>query len=400
MTKMFQQTNILIEGLNLSNNVQHIFLLGSNNTIIANNSIINSVYGIDVNQYGWLDYDAGVFLRFCSFNTTVKGNVVIDNGVGIRIISGNSTISNNTLCRNPLGILADDKSIISRNVVVASNLNVAPPPPERSIFYYPEWKWERSIELAMLEIGGIIVGGGNGIIYGNTVKDSNFGLVMHDSIRNMWGSGNIVFHNNFINNTPYQAIGAPKASNNYDNGYPSGGNYWSNYNGTDIYNGPLRNETDSDGIGDTAFIVFPGPSFGVIDYYPLMAPINIFDAGTWNGTTRDISVISNSTISNFQLNKTKNTISFNVTGHISLWFCRVAIPNVIVQEFWHDNYTVLVNEQPVQFRCWPGESNTYIYFVSENPKEVIIIPEFPSFLMMLLLTMAILAATVSKRKPH
>jgi len=398
---LINSTNILIEGLNLSNNVQKIFLLGSNNTIIANNSVINSVYGIDVNEYGWIDYDAGMFLRFGSFNTTIKGNVVIDNCVGIRIISGNSTISNNTLCRNPLGILADDRSIISRNVVVASNLNVAPPPPERSIFYYSEWKWERSIELTMLEIGGIIVGGGDSLIYGNTVKDSNFGLVMSDRVRSKWGSGNIVFHNNFINNTPYQAIGAPKASNNYDNGYPSGGNYWSNYNGTDLYNGPSQNETGSDGISDEAFLVFPIHDFEVLDDYPLMAPITIFDVGSWNGVNHGVSIISNSTISNFQLNKTQKTISFNVTDETGFGFCRVTIPNVIAQEFWGGNCIVLVNGQPVESRNWMDESNAYIYFTYENPNEVVIIPEFSSFPIVLLFMMAtLLAVTVRKRKSH
>jgi parallel beta-helix repeat protein len=400
---LINSTNILIEDLNLSNNVQNIFLLGSNNTIIANNSVTHSIYGIDVNYYGWIDYEAGMYRRFCSFNTTVKGNIVLDNGVGIRIMSDNSTISNNTLYRNPLGILADTSNgTISRNVVFASDLNTTNPGPDLIIFYYPEWPWERSLELMQVEIGGIIVGGGYNVIYGNTVKDSCYGLVMQDMIRSMWGSGNLVFHNNFINNTPYQAIGAPRASNNYDNGYPSGGNYWSNYNGTDVYSGPLRNETGSDGIGDTAFIVFPDSQFGVLDHYPLMAQINIFDADTWNGVNCDISIISNSTISNFQLNKTQKTISFNVTGKTGLGFCRIIIPNVIVQEFWQGNYTVLINGQPVESRNWTDESNTYIYFTYQHSEhQVVIIPEFsPLLIMPLLMSTMLLAAIIRKRKQY
>jgi hypothetical protein len=76
-----------------------------------------------------------------------------------------------------------------------------------------------------MEIGGIIVGGGCNVIYGNTIRDSFQGLVMCDFFRSKYGSQNLIFHNNFINNTPLQAVGAPHASNNYDNGYPSGGNY-------------------------------------------------------------------------------------------------------------------------------------------------------------------------------
>jgi parallel beta-helix repeat protein len=401
---LINSTNILIQDLNLSNNAQNIFLLGSNNTIIVNNSITNSIYGIDISYYGWFDYNTSIFYRFYPFNTTVKGNIIVNNGVGIRVLEcDNSTISNNTFYRNPLGILADtSNSIISKNVVVASDMNATYPGPELYIFYYPEWKWERSTELVMLEIGGIIVGGGYNLIHGNTVKDSCRGLVMFDQIRRMWGSGNLVFHNNFINNTPYQAIGAPRVSNNYDNGYPSGGNYWSNYNGTDIYSGPLRNETGSDGIGDTAFIVFPDSQFGVLDHYPLMAQINIFDADTWNGVNCDISIISNSTISNFQLNKTQKTLSFNVTGKTGLGFCRIIIPNVIVQEFWQGNYTVLINGQPVESRNWTDESNTYIYFTYQHSEhQVVIIPEFsPLLIMPLLMSTMLLAAIIRKRKQY
>jgi hypothetical protein len=224
---------------------------------------------------------------------------------------------------------------------------------------------------------------------------------MYDSIRSMWGSGNLVFHNNFINNMPYQAIGAPRASNNYDNGYPAGGNYWSNYNGTDIYSGLDRNETGSDGIGDTAFLVFPGPQYGVIDYYPLMAQINIFDVGPWDGINRDISIISNSSISNFQLNETQKMISFDATGETGFGFCGVIIPTVIVQDFWQGNYTVLINGQPVESRNWTDQSNTYIYFVYQHSTHTVtVIPEFSSFLIMPLFMVATLLAAIIHRRKH
>jgi len=77
---------------------------------------------------------------------------------------------------------------------------------------------------------------------------------------------NYIFHNNFINNTNpfiYKVSGTI-----WDNGYPSGGNYWSRYNGTDIFSGPFQNETGSDGIGDEPYAV---NSFDQ-DRYPLMYP--------------------------------------------------------------------------------------------------------------------------------
>ena len=46
--------------------------------------------------------------------------------------------------------------------------------------------------------------------------------------------------------------------NHWDNGYPSGGNYWSDYTGV-----------DGDGIGDTPYIILGGDNQ---DWYPFMNP--------------------------------------------------------------------------------------------------------------------------------
>ena len=376
---LINSTNILIEDLNLSNNVRNIFLLASNNTVIANNSIVNSIYGIDVGDYGWFDYDTSIYHRFYSFNTTIKRNILVDNGVGIRIRSDNSTISNSTLYRNPLGICltGTSNSKISRNVVVASDMNVISPspPPDLYIFYYPEWPWEYSRELTRLEIGGIIVGGDYNVVYGNTVVNSYYSISMRDEIRGIMGYRNLIFSNNFINSTGYyQAIGW-RRGNYWDNGYPAGGNYWSNYNGTDFHSGLYQNETGSDGIGDEEFLAFPLHDYEVLDGYPLMAPISVFDAGSWNEVNCDLSIISNSTVSDFQLNKTQKITSFNVTGETGLGFCRITVPNVIVQDFWQGNYTVLVKGQPVESRNWTDEDNTYIHFTyPHSTYKVTIVP--------------------------
>jgi nitrous oxidase accessory protein NosD len=61
---------------------------------------------------------------------------------------------------------------------------------------------------------------------------------------------------------------SPAQSNTWDNGYPSGGNYWSDYSGVDEYSGPYQNETGSDGIGDTPYIIDEKNC----DRYPLITP--------------------------------------------------------------------------------------------------------------------------------
>jgi nitrous oxidase accessory protein NosD len=50
----------------------------------------------------------------------------------------------------------------------------------------------------------------------------------------------------------------------WDNGYPSGGNYWSDYNGADA---------NHDGIGDAAYVV--SQYRNNTDRFPLMAPVSV-----------------------------------------------------------------------------------------------------------------------------
>jgi len=94
----------------------------------------------------------------------------------------------------------------------------------------------------------------NNMIARNSVSNSGFtGIHLVHSTTN-----NTVFHNNFINN---DQSAFSSGYNLWDNGYPSGGNYWSDYTGIDA---------NGDGIGDTPYII-PG-SGNNQDNYPLMIP--------------------------------------------------------------------------------------------------------------------------------
>jgi parallel beta-helix repeat protein len=89
------------------------------------------------------------------------------------------------------------------------------------------------------------------LITDNILTDNYYGIYLYQS------HINTIYHNSFINNT--QQVFLSNSGATWDDGYPSGGNYWSDYAGVDA---------NEDGIGDTSYTV----DSGNIDYYPLMEP--------------------------------------------------------------------------------------------------------------------------------
>jgi len=108
----------------------------------------------------------------------------------------------------------------------------------------------------------------NNTITNNYINNNGYGIWLYDS------SDNKIYHNNFVENTQHiydSSIECPEyplSINIWDDGYPSGGNYWSDYAGADLCNGPYQNETGSDGIGDSPYVIDADNR----DNYPLMSP--------------------------------------------------------------------------------------------------------------------------------
>jgi hypothetical protein len=97
------------------------------------------------------------------------------------------------------------------------------------------------------------------MLSGNIIAYAHKGIQLLGS-----SNSNIIYHNNFINN--YQNA-KDSCTNNWDNGYPSGGNYWSDYIGNDNYRGLIQMIPGSDGIGDTSYSIDDGSNQ---DRYPFM----------------------------------------------------------------------------------------------------------------------------------
>ncbi len=79
-------------------------------------------------------------------------------------------------------------------------------------------------------------------------------------------NNNQIYHNNIYSNLINANDGG---TNIWDDGYPSGGNYWGNYTGFDLFSGPGQNISGSDGIGDTPYNIL-GKTPPNQDRYPFM----------------------------------------------------------------------------------------------------------------------------------
>jgi len=319
--------NILVEKLDLSNTTFGVELWGTNNTKIANNTIKNNLNGV------MLEY---------SSNNNIYGNEIESSFGGIQLgFSSKNNISGNHITNNPYGI----------RLYLSSNNN----------------------------------------IFGNTIGKTNGLDFYYHGLNLYYSSNNVIYHNNFLNNTYQVHLGFDKSFNNtWDNGYPSGGNYWSDYNDTDFFSGPFQNETGSDGIADTPYVIDSNNQ----DSCPLMGMFSDFVATS----EYRVQTICNSSISDFQFNGT--AICFNVSGEDDTsGFCRICIPRALMNE----TYQVFVNGTEVQCNLLPCSNSThcYLYFTyNHSTQEVIIIPEFPSFLILPLFMAATLLAVIIIRRKH
>ncbi|MDH5779231.1 MAG: right-handed parallel beta-helix repeat-containing protein [Candidatus Bathyarchaeota archaeon] len=135
---------------------------------------------------------------------------------------------------------------------------------------------------------GIVVGAtpaSNNQISRNAIVMNDVGLFLGAC------SDNAIYHNNFIDNKLQVEAGKGMwvpGYNIFDSGYPSGGNYWSDYGGADVKKGPQQDQPGSDLVGDTPYI----PYDNNLDHYPLMNPFGSPPSSTY---TLTVSAAANGT---------------------------------------------------------------------------------------------------------
>ena len=239
----------------------------------------------------WLDTATG-YSGVSSYYNLISGNNItlcFWDAIGLANGASNNTIIGNNAVNNQYGITIGNlccDNIVSGNFVDET-----------------QYGWGIRVEYhgyRNIISGNNIRNTGYGIYFdrasynnitGNKVEDSDYGVYFYKSADNRF------WHNNF-DNTQQVYIDLDSA-NVWDDGYPSGGNYWSDYAGSDAY---------GDGIGDSPYTIDGNNT----DNYPLMVLLG----SPVEKRALDLS-----------FNQTSKQLSFSVSGLSgTTGFCNITVP--------------------------------------------------------------------------
>jgi len=166
----------------------------------------------------------------------VSGNEILNSGLnGIRLDwASNTTITRNEIQNsgeNGIRVYESRNNTISKNIIEDNRANG---------IYLQTYSFL------------------NLILLNNITSNAEYGINT-----GQYSSSNLIHHNNFVDNGNQAANYLGETNTwGWDNGFPSGGNYWSDYDGQD---------NNGDGIGDTPYIIDENNQ----DDYPLMNPVDI-----------------------------------------------------------------------------------------------------------------------------
>jgi parallel beta-helix repeat protein len=219
------------------------------------------------------------------FNVTVKNLVVANNYEGIGLTdSSNVIIANNTITGTRATLPFEQTSAISvirgtSNVIIGNNF--------------------------VNNMLGVFLGEtSNNLIVGNNITGCS-GVALDIC----YSSDNSIYHNNFINNSqiayPNRYYGTTSL-NTWDDGYPSGGNYYSDYQ-TKYPNATM---IDGSGIGDTPYVIDANNK----DNYPLMASVDNVAPNIEVVSPENKTYNTSSIPLNFTVNEAVTQITYSLNG--------------------------------------------------------------------------------------
>jgi len=243
--------NITVKNLNIESNGQGILLAFTSNSTITRNNLTSNFHGI--------------WLRSSTHNFIFKNNIAYNNYDGIHLLrSSNNTVFENNITNNTYGGVAiesySSSNRIRENNIVNSENGI-------TIRDHSNHNHISGNHMADHNTGIKLIYSANNTLSGNNIISNRFCFLIWES------SNNSIYHNNFMDNTE-QGLSLNSISI-WDGGYPSGGNYWSDY----MERHPEAKELGDSGIWDTPYFIDETNQ----DNYPLMEPWT-----SWDGLKAEI----------------------------------------------------------------------------------------------------------------
>jgi parallel beta-helix repeat protein len=255
----------VLSGNNVANSNWGIYLDGSSENVLSGNNVTANGYGIAL--YSSSDNNTlsgnclaangvGVLLYSSSDNILSRNNVTSDiNGYGVYLYSSsnNNNLRGNEVTANWGGIglvfYSDDNTLFGNNVSANSWIGV-----------YLDYSSDNTLSnnnVAQSYLGVNLESSSDNALSGNNITaNSYYGIQLVSS------SANTFCNNNFMGNS--QQVESDGSPNTWDNGYSSGGNYWSDYQTRYA----AATEIDNSGMWNMPYIINANNT----DYYPLINP--------------------------------------------------------------------------------------------------------------------------------
>lgn len=292
------RNNVTIQNTTIKGFWSGVFMWGSTNIVLTCNTLTNNEHA--VRGYNCLGID-------------IIGNNMITNGrsgpfwfsgSGVTLSGSlNSNIGENDIINNGYGIYIYDSSTIhiyGNNITQSEGYGIV---------------LQFSLNNSILR--NMILKNHDGM----GLYDSNYNIIVENQIMNtsmyyniyLASSSNNAFYHNLIDaRASWYNIGVSNSTNVWDDGYPSGGNYWSDYTDVDLFCGVFQNLTGNDGLGDSPYAIDTKNE----DRYPLIQP--------WSNDTVAPQVVihspynqtyqSNSIPLTLQINEPSSWIGYSLDG--------------------------------------------------------------------------------------
>jgi parallel beta-helix repeat protein len=306
--------NISVHHLELSGNGHGILLAYTTDSTLYNNQITNNYCGIEL---------------FASYGNSISSNTITDNDRGIQLSNSSTT---NSIYTN----------------VISNNTD--------GFFFFNSYQ--------------------NTLLL-NNVTNNNVGVGFKESSYNMIRGNHFVDNVKQVYDIGWENYSIAISQNSWDISYPSGGNYWSDYTGVDVMSGKSQNETGSDELGDTPYIIDEINQ----DNYPLMpygSPPAVFidspenKTYTVNAVSLKFTVSEETSWTKYSLDGQENV---TVTGDVTL------------SDLDYGEHSIKIYVEDINGKA--GQSETLYFTIAEGAA-----PPQPDFSIIFLIAAVILAAAV------